>query len=63
MKVDEFGLEHAEDCDEPEWSAVVLNRRGRQPRVQRCRRCGLVWRRGDPAGPVHWQTGYARRGR
>ena len=46
MKRDAFGIEHRPNCRAPEWTSARANTGSA---VQRCRRCGVTWRPGDPS--------------
>lgn len=56
MKTDGFGITHRDDCKAPSWNVV---RKGFSL-AQRCKNCGITWRRGDPALTSRSETGYRK---
>ncbi|TDP78440.1 hypothetical protein DEU31_1894 [Brachybacterium sp. AG952] len=59
-KTDGFGLEHRAGCKQPRWGIAEVQRSAGAIRVHRCQDCGLIWRRGDAAGPPRPRAGYER---
>lgn len=55
MKTDGFGIEHYPNCPSPEWSSVRADTGSAD---QRCRRCGVTWRAGDPTTSLQPRKGF-----
>ena len=58
MKTDGFGIEHRSNCRAPEWTSVRADTGSAD---QRCRRCGVTWRAGDPTTSLQPRKGYPNR--
>lgn len=56
MKTDGFGITHRDDCKAPSWNVIRIGR----GTGQRCKHCGIIWRRGDAALTARSTHGYGK---